>query len=267
MPLQTTTPLTAHDIQLLKSLKKGLHTGLLMVSIMFLIGGGILLAGSASEPVCMPIGLILLIIGAFALRSAMGMYKKREQFPDTMRYTITGRLQDAYKKGIRTIGYQVDGEMIELYIPIPYKTVHRYYFNITAATILSDITVTLSYTQFYPGAFILLDISYDQYSYEETTTTLQQEDIERLRPQRFFGTTQDVGNAHSKIIIRTTIMEILEILTDDDDTGISTTHYRLGNGTLLPVTVTGGCIGDNILIQFLVKQDGTIGPLISITTQ
>lgn len=74
-----------------------------------------------------------------------------------------------------------------------------------------------------------------------------------------------IRNATHKIVIRTTITEILDIMVDNgSDSTTKKTYYRLGNGALVHIDTKGFKVEDKVLIQFLVHEDDSRGELIEM---
>lgn len=80
-----------------------------------------------------------------------------------------------------------------------------------------------------------------------------------------YKSRRTIRNSSQKIVIRTTITEILGIIEHSrGDAEMKKTYYRLANGELIHIPVTGFRVEDRVLIQFMEEEDGSRGVLIEM---
>ena len=165
---------------------------------------------------------------------------------------------------------------------------------IDTAETLTGTSVTLSYVEFRPGVSILMNIRYDEYDHVETVVPINTADEQQVGHKAHKSILITLGTAiiitllwsassgfnneslsvftfflfvimlimlysaskkklaPNKLVIRTTITEVLRLMSEDGEL----THYRLADGTLLPVLNREYKPGDNVEIQFMNNNNG-----------
>ncbi|MBW8682791.1 hypothetical protein [Chitinophaga rhizophila] len=322
--MQTNTPLTTQNINSLYQLRTRriyLIRIFFIVSIALLIGGFLLLFTGFDDDALLQSGVVL-TSAAFTLGAVtIGINKKRGNYAAHPAYSstkqiLTDTLLYAELSSINTIRYQCQGHSLDLHI-LSAKDNRSddmsYRRWIQDAVTLSHVPVRLSYVEYEPGTFILLEAQYPGYLHAERIVTMQPADRKYFTNKLLFRLGRMTGiatgillfvflvpqfetvarvfvsiayaffmlffvpvtlreiitilRASDKVVIHTTITEVLGITVSTRESWKREPYYRLADGGLITFDNESFQAGDKIAIQYIVRRNGSKGLLLEVKKQ
>jgi hypothetical protein len=185
--MQTTTLLTDEEINILKDLKEpeGITVkGLIIFGITLTLIAGIIGIFSVTDPFFLFLAGFFLVPGVILTIVGMNLRRKNTAYFNNppygnMKQVITDKLLRVELIDRKLLRYYFNGYFLDLYVASGqgyHPRGFRHKRVIDDAVTLTNVPVKLSFIEYAPGVNVLLDIRYNQYSFQESILPVEEAD-------------------------------------------------------------------------------------------